>query len=42
MAKSVSREKRVCTIVSEFEIRADNGQTCMDYMMEGLAHSISY
>ena len=31
--KSVSREKRVRTIVSEFETRTDNEHTCMDYML---------
>ena len=40
--KSISREKRVRTIVSEFETRTDNGHTCMDYMLEGRAHNASY
>ena len=39
--KSVSLEKRVRTIVSEFETGTDNGHTCMDYL-EGLAHNILY
>ena len=33
--KSVSREKCVCTIVSEFKTQTDNGHTCLDYMLEG-------
>ena len=40
-SKSVSREKRLQKIVSEFQMRTNNGHTCMDYL-EGLVHKLTY
>ena len=40
-SKAVSREKRLQKIVSEFQMRTNNGYTCMDYL-EGLAHNVTY
>ena len=40
-SKAVSREKRLQKIVSEFQMRTNNGHTRMDYL-EGLAHNVTY
>ena len=40
-SKAVSREKRLQKIVSEFQMKTNNGHTCMDYL-EGLAHNVTY
>ena len=40
-SKAVSREKRLQEIVSEFQMKTNNGHTCMDYL-EGLAHNVTY
>ena len=40
-SKAVSREKRLQKIVSEFQMRTNNGHTCVDYL-EGLAHNVTY
>ena len=40
-SKAVSREKRLQKIVSEFQMRTNNGHTCMDYL-DGLAHNVTY
>ena len=40
-SKAVSREKRLQKIVSEFQMRTNNGHSCMDYL-EGLAHNVTY
>ena len=40
-SKAVSREKRLQKITSEFQVKTNNGYTCMDYL-EGLAHNVTY
>ena len=40
-SKAVSREKRLQKIVSEFQMKTNNGHTCMDYL-ERLAHNVTY
>ena len=40
-SKAVSREKRLQKIESEFQMKTNNGHTCMDYL-EGLAHNEIY
>ena len=40
-SKAVSREKRLQKIVSEFQMKTNNGHTCMDYL-DGLAHDVPY
>ena len=40
-SKAVSREKRLQKIVTEFQMKTNNGHTCMAYL-EGLAHKITY
>ena len=40
-SKAVSREKRLQKIVSQFQMKTNNGHTCMDYL-EGLAHNVTY
>ena len=40
-SKAIGREKRLKKVVSEFQLRTNNGHTCIEYL-EGLAHNVIY